>query len=135
MGKGLWKPIKLSREGPSLSHIFFADDLLLFSEATVEQARVIQQCLDEFCRVSGQKVSKGKTRILFSKGMSNSLSLEICQVLGFARTHSLERYLGATVIQGRVDRQTFKNTVEKMKIKLSGWKANNVRVTAEAIGE
>lgn len=36
-----WKPITLSRGGPELSHICFADDLILFAEASVSQIRVI----------------------------------------------------------------------------------------------
>lgn len=32
------KPICLARGGPNLSHVMFADDLVLFSEASLEQA-------------------------------------------------------------------------------------------------
>lgn len=55
-----WKPISLSRGGPSLSHICFADDLILFAEASVSQVRVICKVLKRFCGASGQKVNFGK---------------------------------------------------------------------------
>lgn len=34
--EGLWRGISLSRTGPELSHLFFADDLVLFAEASTE---------------------------------------------------------------------------------------------------
>lgn len=54
----IWKPICLSREGPHISHLVFADDLLLFSKASMEQVQIIQSILDMFCSISGQKVGK-----------------------------------------------------------------------------
>lgn len=39
------KPITLSRGGPQLSHICFADDLILFAEASLAQVRVIRKVL------------------------------------------------------------------------------------------
>lgn len=38
---GEWQPIQISRDGPSISHLLFADDVLLFSKASVSQARVV----------------------------------------------------------------------------------------------
>nr|KYP73210.1 hypothetical protein KK1_005825 [Cajanus cajan] len=37
--EGLWKPIQLSPGGLPLSHLFFADDILLFCQASEDQAR------------------------------------------------------------------------------------------------
>lgn len=34
---GVWKAIRTSRKGPKVSHLFFADDILLFAEATEDQ--------------------------------------------------------------------------------------------------
>jgi len=46
-----WKAITTSQGGPPLSRLFFADDLVLFGEATREQARVMNHCLDLFVQL------------------------------------------------------------------------------------
>ena len=48
-------PIKLSRNGPPLSHLFFANDLLLFAKALEDQINVIMDCMNTFCVDSCQK--------------------------------------------------------------------------------
>lgn len=52
-----WKPTKMSKFGLSISHLFFADDLLLFGEASKVQMETIIRCLDTFCFSFGQTVS------------------------------------------------------------------------------
>ncbi|KAH9716124.1 reverse transcriptase domain-containing protein [Citrus sinensis] len=53
--QGQWKPIRLGKLGTPLSHLFFADDLLLLSEASRQQAGIINKVLEEFCGSSGAK--------------------------------------------------------------------------------
>ena len=57
---GHWQAINLGKNGPPLSHLFFADDLVLFNKASVEQVLVIANVLKYFCDCSGQKLSKEK---------------------------------------------------------------------------
>lgn len=56
-----WKALKASRQGPRISHLFFADDLLLFSEASEDQIACIKEGLERFCKTSGQKVNFNKS--------------------------------------------------------------------------
>lgn len=73
MDSNEWKPICVIRIAPPISHIFFADDHVLFGECSLEQTNVILNCLDRFCNASSEKVSKEKTKIFFSKHVSSTL--------------------------------------------------------------
>ena len=62
-----WTAVKASQNGPRFSHFvfFFADDLLLFAKTNTRNNEAILGVLDSFCRISGQKISKGKSHIVF----------------------------------------------------------------------
>lgn len=62
VGDNKWRPIQLSKRGPKLSHLFFADDLLLFGEASFSQTRKIEFLLADFCGYSGQRVNRDNQR-------------------------------------------------------------------------
>jgi uncharacterized protein YbaP (TraB family) len=55
--EGKWEGIKVGKNGPMNSHLMFADDLLLFGEATEEQMECMINSLNNFCSMSGQEVS------------------------------------------------------------------------------
>ena len=117
-----WKPIRLSRGGPSLSHVCFADDLILFAEASVSQIRVIRKVLETFCGASGQKVNLEKSVIFFSENVHRDLANIISNESGIKGTKELGKYLGMPVLQKRINKETFGEVVEKVSSKLSGWK-------------
>lgn len=52
------QPITVSENGPTISHLFFADDVLLFAKAIPKSARLMIKVLDEFCAMSGLNISK-----------------------------------------------------------------------------
>lgn len=51
--KGRWVGLKLVRNGLLITHLFFVDDMVLFTEASVEQLTIVKSCLDCFCMSSG----------------------------------------------------------------------------------
>jgi hypothetical protein len=58
---GEWHPIKAGQFEPKFSHLFFADDLVLFSSASISCAHAIDDVLGKFCHSSRQKVSVSKS--------------------------------------------------------------------------
>ncbi|KAL4348482.1 hypothetical protein GQ457_17G005590 [Hibiscus cannabinus] len=79
---GGWRPIRLGRDGPPLFHLFFADDMVLFAEATHDQVQIIQVVLAQFCRLSGHKTS-------------------IADEFGFEAISDLGMYLGVPLLHTR----------------------------------
>ena len=57
----------LCRRGPKLTHLFFADDCLLFCRSTLEECEKIKELLATYEVVSGQVVNKEKTTLFFSQ--------------------------------------------------------------------
>ncbi len=102
VGLGHWKPIQIGRNGPPLSHLMFADDILLFAEASLDQLRVIMDIMNRFCLVSGQKVSVAKTSIYFSRNGSESTRNVISGSRGFKASAELGRYLGIRISGSRL---------------------------------
>lgn len=117
-----WKPISLSRGGPKLSHVCFADDLILFAEASVAQIKIIRKVLEKFCLASGQKVSLEKSKIFFSDNVSRDLASLISNESGIQSTRELGKYLGMPILQKRINKDTFGEVVEKVSSRLAGWK-------------
>ena len=83
---GRWKVVPLTRGGTRVSHLMFANDVVVFGEANKEQAQVVKECLAEFCEWSGQKVSTQKSSIYFSPNINEAVAVEVCNTLGIQRT-------------------------------------------------
>ena len=118
-----WKAIKASRTGPSFSHLFFADDLLLCTEASSNCCHTITRILEDFCLQSGQKVSLPKSKVFFSPNVNPNLRHHLCGILGVSCTPNLGKYLGFPLRSNGRSTRDFDFVVEKVQAKLSSWKA------------
>jgi hypothetical protein len=87
---GALHELKICRRAPGISHLFFADDSLLFFEASVQQATVIKSILDIYEKSTGQLVSLGKCSIMFGAQCNPDVQTEIKDLLKY-ETSSLRR--------------------------------------------
>lgn len=78
-----WVTLGAGWNGPSISHLFFVDDILLFGETSENQIDCMLECLNTFCNTTGQKVSNEKTRIFFSKQTPPDVKANIIAHTGF----------------------------------------------------
>ena len=86
--------MKAFQSGPAFSHLFFADDLILFAKANGVNSAAIRDVLGTFCSISGQMVSEAKSRVFFSPNVERDTRESLCDILGFVSAPFLGKYLG-----------------------------------------
>ncbi|BFG31061.1 hypothetical protein CerSpe_173350 [Prunus speciosa] len=114
--------IKLSRSGPTLSHLMFADDTLIFLRASEQNCTNMVQLLNTYCRASGQQISLAKSTIFFSPNTPSNLGQQICHILGMPKVNDPGKYLGLPTIWGRSKREALMYIKERIMSKIQGWK-------------
>lgn len=118
-----WRASKIKRGSPIVSHLFFADNLLLFSEASCRQSRQMHQILKDFCGESGQRVNSKKSKVWYTPNTPAGKIQAISKEFGIPYTKQLRKYLGVPLIHERVQSRHFDYLIEKVHMRLSGWKS------------
>lgn len=117
-----WRGVRAGRTGPTISHMMFADDLVLFAEANMDNINTIMDVLQVFGDMSGHRISEEKTEIFFSPNVRIRERREICRDSGFKEVQELSRYLGANISSSKRRKDKYETTVKKLKQRLNGWK-------------
>jgi len=66
-GKGFITGVPTSSKGPRLSHLFFADDSMIFCKANSVEWRRVMRILGIYEKVFGQQINLQKTSLFFSR--------------------------------------------------------------------
>jgi hypothetical protein len=92
--KGFLTRVPTSKYGPRVSHLFFADDSLLFCRRSLTQWNHLTQLLQRYEAASGQRLNSNKAALYFSKNTSHEDKKEIVEVAGIPVNQRYDTYLG-----------------------------------------
>ena len=98
--EGLIRGVSICCNGPRVSHLFFADDSVLFCRAKEFECQVILDILATYEKGFGQKINKDKTNLFFSSNTDPGLQIHIQQLLGVPSIKNYEKYLGLPALVG-----------------------------------
>lgn len=97
------------RVAPIISNLCFADDTVLFCQASVAEAEAeeVVRILEKYAQASGQLINLEKSSMVFSPGTPSELRLAIQGVLGIQVVDKFEKYLGMPAVVGHSKKEVF----------------------------
>lgn len=113
----------------TVSYLFFADDLMLFFDASPWAAGNIKKLLDDFNCFAGLGANLGKSRIFFSN-CNPETKFEISAIMGFQVQILPVKYLGLSLFSNRLTCMECQPLVDKVRVKLAGWKSHLLSFTS-----
>nr|XP_027120233.1 uncharacterized protein LOC113737168 [Coffea arabica] len=99
--------IKICKDSPMVSHLFFADESLLCCKASKKEAQKLKDVLKIYGQASGQVVNFDKSAMFFSGNSPKRVRGEISKVLDNMKEMHSGKYLGLPMTIGRDKNQEF----------------------------
>ncbi|MCH95088.1 hypothetical protein A2U01_0016061, partial [Trifolium medium] len=131
--KNLINGIAIANNAPKISHLFFADDSLIFCKANKEEATHLMAVLEEYQRVSGQKINLDKSEMTFCPNIQQGIKAEFQAVIPIQVTDNITKYLGMPTQIGRSKQGVFKFIMDRVWSKLKGWKEKNLSFAGRGV--
>lgn len=128
-----WTPFKVRRGCTEISHLFFADDILLFGEANISTLLTIKSVLNNFLHTSGQKQNESKIMLFFSPNTSVEIMDEFEQEMNISSTSDLGTYLGFPLCHKKPSKNKLSFIIDKVEGKLASWKAKSLNKAGRLI--
>jgi hypothetical protein len=124
--------IKVCNGAPSVSHLLFADSLILM-KAIIASAHHLNYILDLYEACSGQKINKEKSSIMFSRNVCTTAKEEMKQILQLSSEAMTDKYLGLPIHIGCSKEKAFSYLKKRTWKRIQGWRERLLSVAGKEI--
>ena len=115
-----------------LSHLFFADDIFLFTRANVRDCKNLGRILLDFYERSGQLMSITKSKVWFSPRTPRHTKDQLAGILGLPTTNRIGTYLGTPIFTSRRIASSYEYLVENIWKRIEGWQTKYLSMAGRA---
>lgn len=113
--------VRVSRNALWISHLLFADDCIIFTQASKRGADRVASILEDYNKGSGQLVNKHKSAVFFSPNCDQNCKDEVLSSLMIPNVALGERYLGLPTAAERGAADTFNYVPARVRGFVEGW--------------
>lgn len=108
-----------------LTHLSFANDIILFSRGDTPSIAILHHTLQQFGRSSGLELNLAKSQ-LFTAGILEAELHEMLQVTGFSEGIFPVRYLGTPLVYGKMKSCHYNQLVDKIANYFKAWSTHTL---------
>ncbi|XP_019190293.1 PREDICTED: uncharacterized protein LOC109184710 [Ipomoea nil] len=113
--------VRVVRGAPTITHLFFADDSLLFFRANEREVLTVKECLEIYSMASGQLINFEKSSAIYSHNTTVPLREVVSRLIGVPEAVDLGHYLGLPSVLGRNKTIIFKYIEENIRARIGMW--------------
>lgn len=124
INSGAFLPYHTRRNDLKISHLLYADDVLIFSNGSWQSIDHLKGILSQFCKLSSQRLNEDKSFIFFPNHCSADDKECVLKISKFSDGSLPITYLGAPLFSGRIRNYYFDDLVAKIRIRIEGWMKN-----------
>ncbi|XP_027184038.1 uncharacterized protein LOC113782345 [Coffea eugenioides] len=121
LGLRAFVPFKVPRGCPPITHLAYADDVIIFCSGLKASLQVILRTLDAYCSISGQQVNYHKSCFLVDRKLPLARKRAIARVTGFQERSFPIKYLGCPLYVGRAKLYFFSELCNLVSRRVLSW--------------
>ena len=120
--QGHLQGVKVSQHPPSITHLFYVDDLIIFFKVTRESCKHLNNILQTFSITSRLYINRQKSSIWFNRNNPPYIKSQVVVILNFNIVDKLDKYLGSYITNLVDKRKIGQEIIQKLSKKFQGWK-------------
>ncbi|KAJ0780408.1 putative RNA-directed DNA polymerase [Helianthus annuus] len=128
---GIVKGVSLPNEGPTITHLFYADDAIIMGEWSKDNIRNVVRILKCFHVCSGLRINLGKSNLI-GVGVQPEEVDEMAIVVGYCTGSFPFKFLGLCVGSNMNRTSSWQPVVDAFEKRLSLWKASMLSVGGDS---
>ncbi|WOL10958.1 hypothetical protein Cni_G19718 [Canna indica] len=128
---GLIKGFKY--RGLTISHLFFADDIIMVVKCNKSSCSQVMEVLDCYGTFTNQKVNFNKSKLDFPYDYPKEKKDDICKLMGINEGSLPFKYLGTSIGKSRLPINIQRQIVAKAESKIESWASRNISQAGKVI--